>query len=77
VISPWARPNYVDHSVTDQTSILRLIEDTFLNGARLGGGSFDEKAGSLKGMLDFSKGKPKNLRKILLDPGTGEVSSAK
>src|SRR6202167_5337761 len=27
VISPWARHNYVDHSVTDQTSVVRFIAD--------------------------------------------------
>src|SRR5262249_29300092 len=29
VISPWARENYVDHTVTDQTSSLRFIEDNW------------------------------------------------
>ena len=33
VISPWARHNYVDHKLTDQTSILRFIEDNWLGGA--------------------------------------------
>jgi phospholipase C len=27
VISPYARSNFVDHSITDQTSILRFVED--------------------------------------------------
>jgi phospholipase C len=75
IISPWAKPNYVDHTITDQTSILRLIEDTFLNGKRIGGGSFDAKSGSLNGMFDFSKGKPQNMRQVLVDPKTGEVKS--
>jgi phospholipase C len=26
VISPYAKPNYVDHSLNDTTSILRFIE---------------------------------------------------
>jgi len=76
VISPWAKPNYVDHTVTDQTSILRLVEDTFLNGKRLGQGSFDARSGSLNSMFDFSKKTPQNLRTVLLDPDTGEVKSA-
>jgi phospholipase C len=75
VISPWARPNYVDHTVTDQTSILHLIEDTFLNGKRLGQGSFDARSGSLDGMFDFSKGTPQNMRKVFLDPDNGLVKS--
>ena len=73
VISPWSRPNYVDHTVTDQTSILRLIEDLYLGGKRIGGGSFDANSGSLMGMFDFSKKNPQNATKRLLDPDTGLV----
>jgi len=73
IISPWAKANYVDHTVTDQTSILRLIEDVFLGGQRLGAGSFDATSGSLNGMFDFSSSKPKNFHEILLDPETGLV----
>src|SRR5262249_40400482 len=29
VISPYAKDNFVDHSVTDQSSILRFIEDNW------------------------------------------------
>jgi phospholipase C len=73
VVSPWAKANYVDHSVTDQTSVLRFVEDLFLDGNRIGQGSFDAQAGSLNGMFDFSKGKPRNVGKLLLDPATGLV----
>ncbi|HEX4030418.1 MAG TPA: alkaline phosphatase family protein [Terracidiphilus sp.] len=75
VISPWAKANYVDHTLTDQTSVLRLIEDLFLNGQRIGQGSFDAQAGSLLGMFDFSKGAPQNGGTLILDPDTGTVSS--
>ena len=75
VISPWAKPNYVDHTVTDQTSILRFIEDVFLDGKRLGGGSFDARSGPLNGMFNFSKKEPQNLRRVILDPATGLVKS--
>ncbi len=75
VISPWAKANYVDHTVTNQTSILRLIEDLYLNGERIGGGSFDAQAGSLLGMFDFSEGKPQNTGKLILDPDTGLMVS--
>lgn len=71
VISPWAKANYVDHTVTDQTSIIRLIEDLYLNGERIGGGSFDAQSGSLLGMFDFSKDKPQNTGLVLLAPDTG------
>jgi phospholipase C len=73
VISPWSRQNYVDHTVTDQTSILRLIEDVYLGGKRIGGGSFDATSGSLLGMFDFSEATPKNVKKLVLDPLTGLV----
>jgi phospholipase C len=53
VISPWARPNFVDHTITDQSSIMRFIEDNWLNGERLGQGSFDAIAGPLDNMFDF------------------------
>jgi phospholipase C len=46
VISPYAKANYVDHTMTDQTSIIRFIEDNWLNGERIGNGSFDAIAGS-------------------------------
>ena len=71
VVSPWAKTNYVDHTVTDQTSILRLIEDVYLDGKRLGGGSFDASSGSLLGMFNFSKKAPQNATRLLLDPDTG------
>lgn len=71
VISPWSKPNYVDHSITDQTSILRLIEDLYLGSKRIGGGSFDAHSGTLLGMFDFSKGTPQNATQLLLDPETG------
>ena len=53
MVSPYSKVNFVDHSVTDQSSILRFIEDNW-NLGRIGGGSFDEIAGSLDNMFDFS-----------------------
>ena len=73
VVSPWAKANFVDHSVTDQTSVLRFVEDLFLNGQRLGAGSFDVQANSINTMFDFSKSKPKNEKKLILNPDTGLV----
>jgi phospholipase C len=29
MVLPWAKVNYVDHSLTDQSSILRFIEDNW------------------------------------------------
>jgi len=73
VISPWAKQNFVDHTVTDQSSILRFIEDTWLKGERIGQGSFDAVAGPLTNMFDFSG--PPNKMPYLLDGVTGEVAS--
>ena len=55
IISPWAKVNYVDNQLTDQTSILRFIEDNW-NLGRIGDNSFDEKAGSILNMFNFTKG---------------------
>ncbi|MDE2150100.1 MAG: alkaline phosphatase family protein [Gammaproteobacteria bacterium] len=70
VISPWARTNFVDHSVTDQTSILRFIEDNWALG-RIGDQSFDARAGTLNTLFDFD-GHPGAYR-LFLDPRTGTV----
>jgi phospholipase C len=70
VISPFARRNYVDHTLTDQTSILRFIEDNWLGGERVGQGSFDSIAGPITGMFDFEH---PDARKYILDESTGEV----
>ena len=73
-ISPFANANYVDHTVTDQSSILQLIEDNW-NLGRIGGGSFDEKAGSLLGLFDFDE--KRAASKLFLDPATGLVTKGK
>ncbi len=67
LVSPWARPNFVDHSVTDQSSILRFIEDNWSLG-RLGDQSLDEKAGTLLNMFDFSRPR---FDRLVLDPVSG------
>ena len=54
VISPYAKPNFVDHTLTDQTSILRFIEDNWKLG-RIGDHSFDARAGSLKHLFNFKQ----------------------
>jgi phospholipase C len=70
VISPWSRVNAVDHTLTDQTSVIRFIEDNWLSAERIGDGSFDELAGPLTGMFDFT-GK-KRAPRLYLDPATGQ-----
>jgi phospholipase C len=76
VISPWANKNYVDNTITDQASITRFIEDTFLSSARLGGGSFDATAGTLNNMFNFTNGAVvPNPNVVLLSPTTGVVTT--
>jgi phospholipase C len=70
VISPYLKVNFVDHTITDQSSILRFIEDNWGLG-RIGNQSFDVKAGSLLNMFDFSKGRQQLAANIFLDPSTG------
>jgi len=71
VISPWAKPNYVDHTVTDQTSVLRFIEDNWSLG-RIGGGSFDALANPITSMFNFTQTTPQNTNPLLLSTITGQ-----
>jgi phospholipase C len=83
IISPWAKKNDIDHSVTDQSSIIRFIEDNW-GLPRVGNGSLDAIAGTIDGMFDFDdnpgtgngKGNGNaygNLPKLILDPTFGTV----
>jgi phospholipase C len=72
VISPYAKQNYVDHAATDQSSILRFIEDNW-NLGRIGGNSSDVKAGTLNGFFDFTGGK--RAPRLILDDSTGIILS--
>jgi phospholipase C len=77
VISPWARQNFVDHTLTDQTSTLRFIEHNwgteFIEAMKPapGQGSFDRVAGTMSNMFDFD-GNP-DKRPLILDPLSGKV----
>ncbi|WP_290056651.1 phospholipase C [Amycolatopsis solani] len=70
VISPYSKVNHVDHTLTDQTSVLKFIEDNWFAG-RIGDSSFDARAGSMNGMFDFWWPRAK---KVTLDPKTGAVT---
>jgi phospholipase C len=52
IISPYARPHYVDHERYDFSSIIRYIEDRF-ELPRLG--AYDTQATSIRDSLDFSQ----------------------
>ena len=81
MISPYARENYVDHSITDQASIVRFIEGNW-NLGRLGNGSADAKAGTLDNMFDFNLSNGdfhgataiSDNRQLILNPNTGEAT---
>jgi phospholipase C len=71
VISPYARSNFVSHTVIDQSSIVRFIEDNW-HLPRLGNGAADANpaAGEIDGMFSFHA-RP-GIRPLFLDPVTGE-----
>jgi len=71
VVSPFARSNFVDHSTTDQTSILRFIEDNWGTG-QIGDASFDAKAGSLSNLFTFHGEGEDRGNRLFLDPSTGQ-----
>ncbi len=67
VISPFAKSNYVDHTVIDQTSILHFIQyNWFLK--RIKDQSFDLVAGSILSLFNFNF---PQYDILLLDPKTG------
>jgi phospholipase C len=72
VISPFAKHNFVDHTVTDQTSVLRFVEDNWLGGQRIPG-SFDAIANSITQMLEFKRhGENGRNSRLFLNNVTGE-----
>jgi phospholipase C len=68
VISPWAKYNYVDSTVIDQSSIVKFIEFNWGLPA-MGNGAADTSAGSILPMFDFSGGAPRPF--LFLKPSTG------
>ena len=72
VISPYAKVNKVDSTLTDQSSILKFIEDNWSTG-QIGDGSFDSIAGPLTNMFNFGSGP--RAAPLYLNPQTGEPVS--
>ncbi|MEV6792959.1 alkaline phosphatase family protein [Streptomyces sp. NPDC051320] len=70
VISPYAKVNSIDHTRTEQTSIIKFVEENW-HTRRIGDHSFDTRARSLTGMLDF---RHPNNRQVLLNKD-GSVKS--
>ena len=78
VISPFAKQNYISHVAISQASVTRFIEDNWLRGERLGGGSFDATTGSIMDMFNFNQ-LVLNFDEttLILDPSTGTVVKSK
>jgi phospholipase C len=71
-ISPFAKQNFVAHTIADQSSILRFIEDNWQLG-QIGDQSFDGIAGSIQNLFDFNSYTGHvSERTLMLDPDTGE-----
>ena len=69
VVSSWAKQNFVDHTLIDQSSVIRFVEDNWLGGKRLGAGSADVNAGTIQNMFNFATPNP---TKLILSTSTGE-----
>jgi phospholipase C len=69
-MSPWAKANFVDHTLTDQSSILLFIEQNW-NLGKIGGGSFDAIANPINNMFNFVPSTPPNPTTLILSPITG------
>ncbi|MCF1509235.1 phospholipase C [Streptomyces glomeratus] len=67
VVSPYSKVNKIDHTLTDQSSIICFVEDNWHTG-RIGDHSFDATAGSLAGMFDFRH--PSNKQVLLNADGS-------
>jgi hypothetical protein len=68
-----SKKNFVDHTLTDQTSITRFIEDNWKLG-QIGGESFDAIAGPILNVFNFDEDRDDGRafeRVLLLDPDSG------
>jgi phospholipase C len=69
VVSPYAKKNFVDHTLTDQSSVVKFIEENW-DLPQLGNGSFDQVAGPIDNMFNWNN---QRTEKVILDPTTGQV----
>lgn len=70
VVSPYAKKNFVDHTQTDQASILKFIEQNWSLG-QIGDSSVDESAGQINAMFDFNAAP--RVTPVVLDEKNGSV----
>jgi phospholipase C len=71
---PFSKTNFVDHTTTVQSSILRFIEDDWQT-SRTGNFSFDDKAGNLNDLLTFTdsaNGNKQRWQRAVPGPSTGK-----
>ncbi|MBV9449710.1 MAG: alkaline phosphatase family protein [Streptosporangiaceae bacterium] len=68
VISPWAKRNYVDNAMIDQSAVVKFIEQNWGVPA-MGNGAADDAGGSINSLFNFRG--PFNSA-LFLDPATGE-----
>jgi phospholipase C len=71
IISPFAQENFVDHTVADQSSVVRFIEDNWLGSQRIQG-SFDAIASPITQMFNFTRTSSSGSRTLILDPSAGQ-----
>ncbi len=72
LISPYAKSNYVDNTLTEQSSIIKFVEQNWSLGS-IGAGSEDVDSGSVDNMFEF--GNARRAPKVILNGTTGEVTS--
>jgi phospholipase C len=72
LISPYAKSNYVDNTLTEQSSITQFVEHNWSLGP-IGAGSEDVDSGSVDNMFEF--GNAQRAPKVIMNPETGEVVS--
>jgi phospholipase C len=89
MVSPWAKVNYVDHTLTDQSSLLRFIEDNWnlnyidgpavtdaTNGVRKPGFALSPQKQSfdvVTGSFDNMFDDERHLSRFIIDPVSGAV----
>jgi len=72
LISPYAKSNYVDNTLTEQSSIIKFVEQNW-SLPSIGAGSEDVDSGSVDNMFEF--GNAQRAPKVITNETNGEVTS--
>jgi phospholipase C len=70
LISPYAKSNYVDNTLTEQSSIIKFVEQNWSLGS-IGAGSEDVDSGTVDNMFEF--GNAQRAPQLILNEASGEV----